>query len=181
MSEKMIELGFEKLTGEQLLALDLNPFRKIGQGWMLVTAGNENGWNTMTASWGFAGVMWGKNVIDTVIRPQRYTKEFIDKSDLYTICFFDEQYRKALAFCGGHSGRDCDKAKETGLVPVFVDGSTVFEQASLAIVCKKLYAQEMKKECFIDKSCDDQWYASSDYHTQYIGEIVSAYAFRGKK
>ncbi len=181
MTDKMNELGFEKLTGEQLLALDLNVFRKIGQEWMLVTAGSENGWNTMTASWGFAGVMWGKNVISTVIRPQRYTKEFIDKNEYFSICFFDEKYKNALAFCGGHSGRDCDKAKETGLVPVFIDGSTVFEQASLVFICKKLYAQPMRKDCFIDKSCDEQWCSGGDYHVQYIGEIVAAYAFRGKK
>ncbi len=181
MSEKMKELGFEKLTGEQLTALDLNAFQKIGKDWMLVTAGDENGWNTMTASWGFTGVMWGKNVLSVVIRPQRYTKQFIDKSDLFTVCFFGEQYRKALSFCGGHSGRDCDKAKETGLVPVFTDGSTAFEQAQLVFVCKKLYAQDMNSQCFIDKAADEQWYSNGDYHTQYIGEITAAYAFRGKK
>lgn len=174
MSDKMNELGFEKLTQQQLMGLDLNSFKKIGQEWMLVTAGDESGWNTMTASWGFAGVMWGKNTFNVVIRPQRYTKEFIDKSEYFTVCFFDEQYKKALSFCGSHSGRDCDKAKETGLVPVFTDGSTVFEQASMAFVCKKLYAQDMKKDCFIDKSCDEHWY-DGDYHTQYIGEIVAAY------
>ena len=175
MSDKMNGLGFEKLSGEQLCALDLNAFEKIGHEWMLVTAGDEGGWNTMTASWGFAGVMWGKNVLSTVIRPQRYTKEFIDGSEYFTVCFFGEEYKKALAFCGGHSGRDCDKAKETGLVPVFTDGSVVFEQASAAFVCKKLYAQEMRSDCFIDKACDSQWYENADYHTQYIGEIVAAY------
>ena len=175
MSDKMTELGFEKLSGEQLLTLDLNVFKKIGQEWMLVTAGDSSGWNTMTASWGFAGVMWGKNTFMTVIRPQRYTREFIDKSEYFSVCFFDEQYKKALAFCGGHSGRDCDKAKETGLVPVFTDGSTAFEQASAVFVCRKIYAQPMKKECFIDTSLDEQWCSAGDYHIEYIGEIVAAY------
>lgn len=175
MSDKMTQLGFEKLTGEQLTALDLNAFKKIGLDWMLVTAGDENGWNTMTASWGYAGVIWGKNAFQVVIRPQRYTKEFIDKSEYFTICFFSEEHKKALSFCGGHSGRDCDKAKRTGLVPVFTDGSTVFEQASLAFVCKKMYAQQMSPDCFTDKSCIEQWYQGGDYHTQYTGEIVAAY------
>ena len=61
------------------------------------------------------------------------------------------------------------------LIPVFTDGSTVFEQASAVFVCKKLYAQDMKKECFIDRSCDDQWCPNGDYHTEYIGEIVAGY------
>lgn len=175
MSDIMSELGFEKLSGEQLLELDLNSFKRIGQDWMLVSAGSEDAWNTMTASWGFSGVMWGKNTFSVVIRPQRYTKEFIDNSDYFTVCFFDSEYKKALAFCGANSGRDCDKAKETGLTPVFTDGSTVFEQACLAFVCKKLYAQKMDACCFVDKSCDEHWYPSKDYHTQYIGEIVAAY------
>lgn len=97
--------------------LSFNPFTKIGKEWMLITSGDENKWNTMTASWGFVGVMWNKNVIETVIRPTRYTIEFVEKNDLFTVSFFDEEYRKALQFCGAHSGRDCDKAKETGLNP----------------------------------------------------------------
>ena len=154
MSDKMKELGFEKLSGEQILSMDINPFKRIGQDWMLVTAGDEKGWNTMTASWGFAGVMWGKNAIVTVIRPQRYTKEFMDKSEYFSVCFFGEEYKKALAFCGAHSGRDFDKAKETGLVPLFTDGSTIFEQASVAFVCKKLYAQILLNSCSFLVQCD---------------------------
>lgn len=175
MSEQMRKLGFEELSGEQMLAMDINPFKKIGLDWMLVTAGDEKGWNTMTASWGFTGVMWGKNAVTVVIRPQRYTKEFIDKNEYFSVCFFDEQYKNALAFCGGHSGRDFDKAKETGLTPVFTDGSTVFEQASVVFVCKKLYAQAMKSEYFTDKAPIDAWYNDGGFHTQYIGEIVAAY------
>ena len=78
--------------------LSFNPFTKIGKEWMLITSGVENKWNTMTASWGFVGVMWNKNVIETVIRPTRYTIEFVEKNDLFTVSFFDEEYRKALQF-----------------------------------------------------------------------------------
>ena len=88
--------GFKEVT-EKLDAIDFNPYKKIGKEWFLVTAGDESGWNTMTASWGFAGVMWGKNTFTTVIRPQRYTKEFIDKAEYFTISFFKEEYKKALS------------------------------------------------------------------------------------
>ena len=118
----------------------------------------------MTASWGFAGVMWGKNTFTTVIRPQRYTKEFIDKAEYFTISFFKEDYKKALSFCGSHSGRDCDKAKETGLA-----------EADMVLVCQKAYVQEMKPECFVDTENDEKWYSDKDYHYQYIGEIVKAF------
>lgn len=174
-NSKMEELGFRKIDPESLASEQTNPFKMIGKDWMLVTAGDENGWNTMTASWGFMGVMWGKNVATTVIRPQRYTKEFIGNTEFFTLSFFDESQRKALSYCGSHSGRDVDKAKETGLTPVFTDNTTAFEQAKTVVVCKKLYVQNMTPECFTDVSIDGQWYANKDYHVQYIGEIVAVY------
>ncbi len=184
---RLEELGFQKITGEDLGASAFNPFAKIGKEWALITAGDENGWNTMTVSWGFAGVMWGKNTFTTVIRPQRYTKEFVDKSDYFTASFFKEDYRKALSFCGSHSGRDCDKAKETGLTPVVIADAAAaygtdyayraiaFEQADTILVCKKAYVQEMKPECFADSSNESKWYPDKDYHVQYIGEIAAVY------
>lgn len=153
---------------------DFNPFKTASKDWYLITAGDENGYNTMTASWGFFGVMWNKNVAEIVIRPQRYTLGFIEEADYFTISVFSEEYRNALKFCGSHSGKDCDKAKETGLTPVFIDGTTTFEQAQTVLVCRKLYRQEMTDDCFIDKSLLSN-YANNDYHISFIGEIVKAY------
>ena len=175
MENRIENLGFKRIDPDNLSKLEFNPFKMIGKDWMLVSAGDESGWNTMTASWGFMGVMWGKNVVTTVIRPQRYTKEFIDNSEYFTLCFFDEDQRAALAYCGKYSGRDVDKAKETGLTPVFTDGTTAFEQAKTIIVCRKMYSQDMNPECFIDKSADEQWYPNKDYHTAYIAEITAVY------
>ena len=165
--------GFKEVT-EKLDAIDFNPYKKIGKEWFLVTAGDESGWNTMTASWGFAGVMWGKNTFTTVIRPQRYTKEFIDKAEYFTISFFKEEYKKALSFCGSHSGRDCDKAKETGLTPCEIDGTTAFEEADMVFVCRKIYTKDMEENDFTDKSLL-KFYESDPFHKAFIGEIVSVY------
>ena len=172
---KMEELGFKRVESENLAEKQINPFKMVGKDWMLVTAGDENGWNTMTASWGFMGVMWGKNTAVTVIRTQRYTKEFIDNSEYFTLSFFGEEQRAALAYCGKYSGRDVDKAEETGLTPLFTEGTTAFEQAETIIVCRKMYAQNMGAECFTDKSADEQWYPNKDYHTAYVGEIIAVY------
>lgn len=106
--------GFKEVT-EKLDAIDFNPYKKIGKEWFLVTAGDESGWNTMTASWGFAGVMWGKNTFTTVIRPQRYTKEFIDKAEYFTISFFKEEYKRRFLSVAHIADVTGDKAKETGL------------------------------------------------------------------
>lgn len=172
--------GFKK--AEDLSELNFNPYKKVGKEWFLVTAGDEKGYNTMTASWGFAGVMWGKNTFTTVIRPQRYTKKFIDENELFTISFFDEKYKPALSYCGAHSGKDVDKAKETGLTPMYFNFHcdtcgkdievTSFEEASLVLVCKKTYVQPMTGEALLDKDYDKKWFGNKDYHVQYIGEIV---------
>ena len=81
-------------------------------------------------------VQWGKKVAMVYIRPQRYTKEFVDRNDRFTISFYKEEYRKALSICGSKSGRDCEKEKEAGLTPYYVDGTTAFEEAELIFVCK---------------------------------------------
>ena len=147
-------------------AMEFNPFNKISKQWMLVTAGDTESSNTMTASWGGVGIMWGKPVATVYIRPQRYTKEFIDKNEYFTLSFLPEEYRKALNVCGSVSGRNvADKWQEAGLHPFVEEAEEVF-------VCRKLYAQEMLPECFIDSECDTKWYPEKDYHTMYIAEIV---------
>lgn len=152
-----------------------NIFDLIGRQWMLVTAGNEKFFNTMTASWGGAGVLWNRPVAISFIRPQRYTYEFLEKNDRYTLSFYDEGYRDALNFCGSHSGRDCDKAKETGLTPVASNDAVYFDEAKLVLICRKLFIQDFKPECFIDKSIAAT-YKGDDYHRVYIGEIEKVLA-----
>ncbi len=106
----------------------MKPFKMIGDQWMLVTAGDQIKYNTMTASWGGIGVMWGKNVAVTVIRPQRYTKEFVESHDCFTLSFYPEEYKKALSLCGSKSGREIDKAEETGLDSCFRPGCSVLDR-----------------------------------------------------
>ncbi len=152
--------------------IDKNAIRLITEDWALLTAGGADGWNTMTVSWGGLGELWGKDVAFVFVRPQRYTKEFIDGSEYFTLSFFDESYKGALRVCGAKSGRDIDKAKETGLTPVFENDTTHLAQAELVLVCKKLYIQDMTPDCFVDKSIIDENYKANDFHTSYVGEII---------
>ena len=156
--------------------LTVNPFTLIGDQWMLITAGTPEHCNTMTASWGGVGVMWAEPSATCYIRPQRYTKEFVDNSDYFTLCFFDASYRKALNLCGSTSGRDVDKIKESGFtVQAGAGNAPYFAEAELVLVCKKRYAQLMQPECFTDKTIDGKFYPQKDYHVMYIGQIVEAY------
>lgn len=156
--------------------LCLNPFERIGKDWCLITAGNKDSFNTMTASWGGVGVLWNKNVATCYIRPQRYTKEFVDKNEYFTITFFHDGYRDALTLCGRVSGRDHDKPKEAGITPEFIDSTVTFKEANLVLVCRKLFAQKMTEDSFIDKDVLKVNYPNMDLHTIYVGEIVKAYA-----
>ena len=170
-TRKEIAMAFKEIAPEELM---LNPFTKIGKEWMLITAGADAGrCNTMTASWGAMGVMWGKNVVSVYIRPQRYTKEFVDAQERFTCAFFGEgNQRDALSLLGKVSGRDVpDKISQAGLTPVEVGGSVAFEEAELVLVCHKLYARELPPEDFIDTSCAERWYPNHDYHTMYMAEI----------
>ncbi len=160
---------FIEVTPEELI---LNPFTKIGNDWMLITAGISGNWNTMTASWGGMGVIWHKNVSYVFVRYSRYTYEFMEKNGFFTLSFFSPEYREALTYCGSHSGRDVDKAEETGLVSFAPSPETVsFRQAGLIMICKKLYSGGIDPENFIDPSVAVN-YPSKDYHRMYIGEVV---------
>ncbi len=146
-------------------------FTRIGKQWMLVGAGNAENHNMMTASWGGFGVLWNKSVSTVYIRPSRYTMEFVEREECYALCFFSEEYREALTFCGRNSGRDNDKCKETGLTPCFDEAAPYFEEAELVVICRKLYAQDMDPSLFLDDAIENN-YHGSDYHRIYIGEII---------
>ena len=152
--------------------LDLNVFSAIGERWMLITAGTAGECNTMTASWGGLGVIWGAPSATCYIRPQRYTKEFVDREEYFTLAFFGEEYRPALSLCGSKSGRDVDKVKECGFtVKSAACGAPYFEEAGVVLVCRKRFAQDMDPEN-MPREIKDKWYPQRDYHTLYIGEIV---------
>lgn len=153
-------------------ALHGDPFTMIGKEWMLVTAMKEDGSvNTMTASWGGVGILWNKKVAFVFIRPQRYTKEFIDAQEHLTLSFYDEAHRKELAYFGKASGREEDKIKQADFHTVKEHGYAYFEEANTVLKCKKLYAQELDKACFLEADLIEKNYPLSDYHTMYIVEI----------
>lgn len=150
---------------------NIDPF-ELKDKWMLVTAKKDNDINTMTASWGGFGIMWNKEVAFVVIRPQRFTKEFVDASESFSLCFFDEAYKKQLAYLGKVSGRDENKIEKSALTAVIDDTQIpYFQEADVILFVKKLYAQPMGEEFFIEKSIIEKWFVEKDFHTLYIAEI----------
>lgn len=164
-----------------LASLRLNPMTMISDDWLLITAGTQiTGYNTMTACWGQLGALWGHGkglpTATVFIRPQRYTKCFVDREPFYSLCFFPKKYKKQLAYLGTHSGRDEDKVTASGLTPVFENGYTYFAQARLVLVCRKLYRAPLVEDGFIDRQVMDENYPERDFHDQYIGEIIKVLA-----
>lgn len=164
-------MSFKRINPSEIKG---NVFKMIRDDWMLITAGNSSNYNTMTASWGGLGFVWGKSVAQCYIRHSRYTFPLAENNEIMTLSFYDESYRDALNICGTKSGRDIDKAKETGLTPVSTEcGKGVyFNEANLVLVCRKLYANDIVLDDMLDKPLFEEIYAQKDYHKMYIMEIL---------
>ena len=148
-----------------------NVFQSIDKDWMLITAKKGNAVNTMTASWGGAGILWGKPVVFAFIRPQRYTKELVDASNGFSCTFFSQEYRPQLALCGSKSGREIDKVEASGFHVLNDGGVPYFDEAQIAILCQKLYHQPMDPACFVTSNLAIDHYPNKDYHHFYVAEI----------
>lgn len=157
--------------------LELCPYERIAHDWMLVTAGSlEQGYNTMTASWGQLGSLWGKGgglpTAVIYIRPQRYTKQFVDACDYFSLSFYPKDCHEALAYLGCHSGRDENKVAAVGFHPCGDEHTVWFEEADLVLICRKLYQAPIVESGFTDPSLVESCYPQKDFHEMYVGEIV---------
>ena len=160
---------FYEILPEQI---EKNPFTMIGKDWMLIGAEKEGKVNAMTASWGGMGVLWNKNVVFGFVRPQRYTKEFLDAGERFSLSFFDERHRETLSYFGKVSGRNEDKIEKTGLTIDHAEGTPYFADGNLILLCKKLYVGSISPDSILLSEIDQKMYPDKDYHAVYIGEIV---------
>ena len=156
---------------KEIKATDIkdNLINLISNEWALLTAGDKTAYNMMTVSWGFAGELWGNDAVCVFVRPQRYTIEFTEKQDYFTLSFYGDN-KKIHAVCGKMSGRDINKTAECGLTPIVDEKSVYFDEARLVLVCKKQYSDFIKKENFIDTEPLKN-YENNDFHKMYIGKI----------
>ena len=157
--------------------LSVQPYTLWDKQWFVLAAGDFTArqFNAMTVSWGFLGVMWDKMIAQVVVRPHRYTFEFIEKYPTYTLNTFAPAFRPALNLLGSRSGRDGDKIADSGLTPQRAAkvAAPCFEQAELVLECRKLYWQDIDPTHFLDPQLDRN-YPRKDYHRAFYGEIVAA-------
>ena len=146
-------------------------FSQFDKKWALLTAGELDNFNTMTVSWGGLGTIWNKSVATVYVRLSRYTHEFMDNNDYFTVSFYPDDKKKTLAILGSKSGREMDKINGSGLTPVKAGESVSFKEAEITLVCRKLFRQRVELSNIpeeIVKAC----YGSGDPHDMYIGEVV---------
>ena len=141
--------------------LEFNPFEKIGKEWALVSAGSKQKANTMTVSWGGVGVLWGK--------------EFIDSGDFFSVSFMSESYKKALNYCGSHSGKNKDKMAGAGLTWNYKHSIPFIDEGSFILLCQKMSATKITEASFLSPDIK-KWYTDGDLHTMYVGEIIEVLA-----
>jgi flavin reductase (DIM6/NTAB) family NADH-FMN oxidoreductase RutF len=166
----------QKLNRVNVKHLTDNVFKLLDNDWMLITAGTSDSYNTMTASWGTFGILWNLPIAVCFIRPQRYTLEFMNRSDFFTLSFFSENYRDVLSFCGSHSGRKVDKAVHTGLTSLTTEnGGVYFAEARIVMECKKLYVDNLNPKNFVKQGFVNEIYPNNDFHHFFIGEIMNCY------
>lgn len=146
-------------------------FDLFSKKWALVSAGEADSFNTMTVAWGSLGTLWSRPVATIYIKPARYTYKFLNAHDYFSISFFEEAYRDDLNYLGHHSGRDEDKLAKTELTAQFVSQVPTFKQASITLLCHKIYYQDLDV-AKMPKAIVEHYYASDLPHRMYVGEIV---------
>ena len=151
--------------------LYIDAYEEFGTSWALVTAGTMADHNSMTVSWGGVGCLWGKQVATVYIRPNRHTYGYFESNEYFTVSFYPEEQKQALNIMGSKSGRDCDKDAEAGLTPIPCGETVTYAQARRTLLCRKLFAQDMKTENFTPEVIR-RYYGTEPAHKMYIGEII---------
>ena len=73
-----------------------NVFTQFNDDWPLLAAGTMDSHNAMTIGWGGLGTLWSKPVAFVFVRTSRYTHEFMDANEYFTVSFYPEEYRQVL-------------------------------------------------------------------------------------
>ena len=151
-------------------------YQVFGTQFALLTAGDRTGCNTMTIGWCQVGWLWNQPVCTVYVRPERYTYEFTEKHDYFTVSVLPLEAKQTMAFCGSKSGRDVDKIKECGLTLCYGEGDApFFEEAELVLVCKKLYQQDLDPAGVLEGEGILPFYEKGGWHRMYVGRVEEAY------
>ena len=168
------ENGFKKINVRE-------DFTENGFQWFhdaeLLAAGDKTKSNAMTIGWGGIGTLWGRTALTVYVAEKRYTKEFMDKAEYFTVMAFDVEHSNVLRYMGTKSGRDGDKAQALGLHTAYTaNGTPYYTEASLVIECKIMYAAPFDPDHFKSEVPKRMYgHFPAGIHSMYIGEVVNAW------
>ncbi len=143
----------------------------------LLAAGNREKSNAMTIGWGGIGTLWGRTALTVYVAEKRYTKEFMDQADYFTVMAFGVEHGNVLRYMGTKSGRNEDKAAALGLHTAYTaNGTPYYTEAEMVIECKIMYAAPFDAQYF-KSDVPRNMYANfpAGVHSMYIGEVVNAW------
>ena len=148
----------------------------------IVSAGTKESHNSCVIGWGLLGVAWSKPLFIVYVKPDRYTYQFMEKSDYFTVSFIKKSLYKKFRIYGNKSGRDINKEEESGAQIQFLDnGGITFKEAEEVYVCKimakiQLEDKNLSPEIieFYDKA-STLFKQTKQPHGVYIGEIIGHY------
>ena len=143
---------------------------------VLVPCGDRDGnYNVLTVAW-TGTICSDPPMVYVSVRKNRYSHHILKETGEFFINLTTEKLAFATDYCGVKSGRDTDKFAAAGLTPAFAEcGAPYVAEGELVLVCRKLYAQDMTGDAFLDREIVEKSYPQKDYHRMYVGEIVEAY------
>lgn len=152
-------------------------YQAFGTQYALLTAGDRDCCNTMTIGWCQLGRLWNQPVCTVYVRPERYTYEFTEKHDYFTVSVMPLEAKQTMSFCGSKSGRDVDKIKECGLTLCYgKEDAPFFDEAELVLVCKKIYMQDLEPNGVLEDEKILSFYGENGgWHRMYVGRVEEAY------
>ena len=153
--------------------LEFSPVKAIGDDWGILTGVSDEGFNSMTVSWGSIGVMWNRPCVFAFVRPQRHTYKFMEGGEFFSLAIMNKDIHDRMTVFGRASGRDVDKYAVSGFTAAEHEGVYFPEEADMVFICRKISAGDVKPEWFVDDKIDSANYPNRDYHRMFIGEIIT--------
>ena len=163
---------------DKILAKEMEVFKmaNVGREMALLTAGTPEKFNSLTIMYGAAGMVWGKDAYFAFVKPERYTWQFVNDSDYFTVAYFPKALNKIHKIFGSKSGRDTDKPKEAGVTPEILEHGVAYKEASEIYVCRKIYMKQIDRNSLAPEIVamydDPKNGIHGETHCLVIGEIV---------
>lgn len=165
---------FKKIKATEIKENSIKLFK---EGAPICVCGTIDEHNGLTIGWGMLGSLWRKEVAIVYIKPTRYTFEYANQCEYFSIMWFDDELKLSVnRVFGSLSGKDVNKEELANLSLIELDNCPCYQEAKMIITCRKIYQAPLKKENILSNDVLLMpLYNDELFHSEYIGEIVNVY------